>query len=170
MKNKEFVANLRLLILPSVVATIVAAVWYLVFFERFHYLKEDEGIMTQTGVGSKINFHAIIAAVFLGRICLGYNKTRRSFRTGDEQGFLDCVEDRIPMPVHMLLAVMSVFAQWHCLLLPYAGAYAGIDNNFSMAFILSLYWVVAVKLDDPRETPAFKGKIKPEWLKKCEDL
>jgi hypothetical protein len=162
----EFLVNLKLLIMPAAVSTFVAVVWYFFFFDRIHYFKEDETIMTQTGFGAKITFHAVIAAIFLGKVAPGYVKAKKCILNQNEEGFHECVEDRLPMPVHILLGVMSVFALSNCLLLPYHGAYAGFDNVFSTVFTLVLYWGVATKLDDPRKAPGLRDKINPEWLKK----
>lgn len=164
--NGSLRAHLRILVRPLLASGLLAAFWRLIFFQfDINVGKADETALTNMVVPICAMFHSILAAVVLGKVWDEFKVIRRCLKKGDEDSFRDCVHDRIPMMIHLLLGTMSFIIIGGAMLVEYHRAFAGVVSIGAISFFLVLYWEVATTLDNPVKAPWFAGQIPGEWLK-----
>lgn len=166
MTKNELLVCLWLFVRPIIAGLINGPIlWYLVFY-RFNIsiVEADESAFTDTGIPVLAMFHAIIAGHVLVKVWDEHKLVRRCIREDDRDSFVQCMDDRIPKVIHMLLGSLSVIIISLTLLVHFEGPLAGIALNFSVAFVLGLYWEVATNLDNPSKGVWYVGRIPKEWL------
>ena len=165
MSKKELLVYLQLFIRPTIVALLVAIVWYFIF-RRFGFSipEADESAFTDAGIPVIAMFHAIVAGGVLVKVWEEHKAVLRCIKKEDRNAFLDCVQSRIPMVIHLLLGSMSIIIIFLTMMIHFEGALGGIAMNSSVAFVLALYWEVATNLDDPVKGVWYVGKIPKDWL------
>ena len=157
--------HLGLLMGPAVVGSMISLMWYHVFFTfDWHFQETDESAFTDTVIPIIAMFHAIVAGHILNKVWEEYKVVRRCLRDKDKDTFLRCRDDRIPIAIHLLLGSMSVVIQVLTLLVHFEKPFAGIAANFSVAFVLTLYWKVATNLDNPLRGAWYKDQIPKDWF------
>jgi hypothetical protein len=166
MDFKEIGKHLRLLIRPTIAGVLVSLVWYYMFFNVLYFVENDEPVFSNVVLNMIGMFHAIIAGGVLNKVWDDFKKVMHCVKEEDQAGFTKLRDEKIPPAIHLLLAVMSIVIQWLLMNVHQESAYSGINANFCVAFVLALYWEVATNLDDVHNGIWYRGKIKPEWLKK----
>jgi len=66
--------------------------------------------------------------------------------------------------VYLLIGALSLPLLGMIGCLEYEHLWAGFASVFSVAFVLALYWIVVVELQDPSKSPWFVERIPKEWL------
>lgn len=156
--------HIKMLILPVIIGAGAAALWYFVFFLRgINVGKADETAITNTLIPVLATFHAIIAAAVLSKVWEEFKSIRRCVRDNDEAEFFRCLEDRIPITIHLLLAAMSLLIVASAMLVQYEHASAGLLVVGGLGFVLTLYWQVATNLDNPLCGVWYADEIPAGW-------
>lgn len=165
MPSKKILPHTLLFVKPAAASLAIGFLWFFVF-RRFgiHLTQSDESILTDAIIPILATFHAIAAGFVLQRVWDEYSILRRCVRRGDKKTFDDYKGERVPMAIHMLLAVMSLLVQGMVMILDYEDAAAGWTVTMSIAFMLTLYWLVATNLDDPFHGAWYIGEIPDHWL------
>ncbi len=157
-------AHLGLLVKPAIVGSLIGLIWYFVFFSLdWHFREADESAFTDSVIPVIAMFHAIVAGHILNKVWEEYKVVRRCLRDKDKATFMRCRDDRIPIAIHLLLASMSIVIQAMTLLIHFERPFAGVAANFSVAFVLTLYWEVATNLDNPLKGVWYR-EIPRDWL------
>ena len=165
-KLPEVKSHCKLLVAPVLASAGAALAWYFIFF-RFHINvgKSDETALTNTLIPVLATFHAILAAAVLSKVWEEFKQIRRCINEGNEKGYAECVRDRIPITIHLLLAVMSLLIVVASMLVEYEHASAGLLVVGGLTFVLSLYWEVATNLDNPVSGVWYADRIPAAWRK-----
>ena len=169
-KLPEVKSHCRILVTPVLASSGAALAWYFVFFRlRINVGKADEVALTNTLIPVLATFHAILAAAVLSKVWEEFKQIRRCIYDGNEKGYVECLRDRIPMTIHLLLAVMSFLIVACSMLVEYQHACAGLLVVGGLAFVLSLYWEVATNLDNPVTGVWYVDRIPASWRKENND-
>ncbi len=160
-----FFLPLHLIFKPIVGSVCISLLWLDVFHTYgLNVGKANESAFTDMLVPTLAVFHAIVAGGVLSKVWNEYTLVKRCIRKDDRETFKECLHERIPRAIHLLLLVLSIAIQGACLVLHYEGWIAGVFVNFCIAFTLILYWEVATNLDNPRKAVWFTNQIPEAWL------
>jgi hypothetical protein len=165
MKINGLFVHLKLFVKPLLFGILSALIWYRFFYLKIYFAEEDESAFTDCIIPTCFMFHALIAALVLTKVWDEYKMVRQCVRTKDRDSFRRCKDDRIPMAIHMLLGTLSFIGAVLVMLIYHREVLAGVASNFSVAFILTLYWEVSTNLDDPFRGVWYVGQVPPEWFK-----
>ena len=164
-KRPSTIQFLPLLVKPTLMSIGICLLWYYVFYRyNISVLEADESAFTDSLIPTLAVFHAIVASVVLSKVWNEYTFVKRCIRKDDVEAFRDCLHERIPRAIHLLLLVWSVLIQAATLVLHWQSPGAGIFANFCIAFTLVLYWEVATNLDNPHKAVWYTNQIPKEWL------
>jgi hypothetical protein len=156
---------LRLLINPLILSVLICVLWDVLYFYGIHISESDESAFTDTVIPTLAVFHALFGSLVIGKVWNEYQTVKRCIRHQDEEGFKDCMQDRISRAVLLLLFVLSVLIQFSMMILHWDSAFAGFFANFVIALALTLVWEVATNLDNPRKALWYRNIIPEEWMK-----
>jgi hypothetical protein len=165
MRYREFFINLRLFVRPLIASVFISCMWYVLLFRNdIHFSEGDGSAFTDAVIPVIAAFHAILAGFVVNKVWNEYTRICVCCKKMDRDGFKEIVGNRIPVAIHMLLGSMAIIIELLVMLLNYERADAGCAMTFSVAFVLILYWEVAINLDDPRKGVWYVQRIPPQWL------
>lgn len=149
---------------PAIVSAVALGVWHLLRYFGIHLDKSSEVPVTAAVIPTLGITYSIIAALVLNAVWEEYRKVSVCVITDDRDTFLLYRDERIPLMIHLLLGVLSLFLIGSIMLIDYDHIWSGRCSVFSITFACVLYWVVATELDDPARSVWFKERIPQEWL------
>ncbi len=164
-KLASFKRHCWFLFQPLLLAFLASVIWnYTLFKYKIHFDKEDEGPLL-TGV-------IVILAVAYGIMTTStfesvYGKHQKSVISvlkKDRETFLCYRDERIPIIIHLLIITFSALLLGIVSLIAYKTLYAGLVSVFSVSFVLSLYWLVIIELQNPAKSLWFIERTPNEWL------
>lgn len=165
METNGFLTNIRLLIRPTFVASVIGWIWYFIFYEgKIGVLEADESAITDSFFPVIAMFHSIIAGLALGKLWDKYLIIHRSIREKDKATFDRYKDDRLPVVTYILIGAMSIVVQILGMMIHFEGGYTGLISNFLLTFVLSLYWESVTNLDDPLNGVWYVNQIPKDWV------
>ncbi len=163
-KWQSFKRHTLLILQPFLIATVLAAVWYGLWSQGYHFSGEDEGILAGAIVTMLAIAYSIIAALVLTSVWEKYRKVVIAVLQRDKHTFLVYRDERMPLVLHIFIASLSLPLLIMAALLDYQSKWSGITAVFLVSFILSLYWIVVAQLENPAKGAWFTERIPQDWL------
>ena len=162
---RSFKKHAWLLLQPFALAGLACAAWWALLYRReIHLPKEDEGpLLMGTFLFLSVAYGITVATTFES-VWEKYQTVVKSVLTRDERTFLVYRDERIPIVIHLLILSFSLPLMAMVALVEYHAAATGFLAVFATSFVLSLYWVVVVELQDPSQSLWFAERIPKDWL------
>ena len=161
--------HLGLLAAANVPALVASVLWSLAYAHDLHFPKEDEGIVTGAAIMMLAVAYSITTTLVFTSVWERYQKVVVCILKKDQATFMLYRDERIPLVIYMLIAALSVPLLVMIGGLEYHSAVAGFMAVYSVAFVLSLYWVVIVELQTPVGSVWLAERIPADWLKQDVD-
>lgn len=155
---------LRLLVNPFILSVLTCVAWNFLYLQGMSIPEADESAFTDTVIPTLAVFHALFGSLVIGKVWNEYHQVKQCIRKDDREGFKDCMQERIPRAVLLLLFVLSVLIQAAMMALHWESALTGFFANFCVAFALTLVWEVATNLDNPRKAVWYTNQIPDGWM------
>jgi hypothetical protein len=151
---------------PFLMAAITTYIWYCLHKAEIHFPKEDEGTLTTAVVATLAITFSILAALVLNSIWEKYRQVVVCILRRDMETFLLYRDERIPIIIHILLASLSMPVIVMVMLLEYRSFWSGLASISSVSFAISVYWVVALELENPSKSLWLAERVPKDWLEK----
>ena len=164
-KWKTIKKHTLLLLQPIGVSIVCTAMWYYLLFRNgIHFPKEDEGpllagIFVMLSVAYTITTAATFSAV--------WDKSHKmviSVLKRDQETFLCYRDERMPIIIYLLILSFSAPLVGITALIQYSTWVTGVTCMATITFVLSIYLVVVIQLQNPHKSPWFMERIPSEWL------
>lgn len=162
---RSFKRHVLLMLQPSIFAVVITLIWDLILWRNnWHLPKEDEVIFTVPVITTLGVTFGINATISLGATWEKYRKVCVCVLTKDLRGFLILRDERIPIILHLFVAVLSIFVLGLTMFFEYKVEISGVVCVSIMSFVVSLYWFVLPQLEDPVKGAWFVERIPEDWL------
>ncbi len=163
-RGRSFIRHALLLLWPLIIATGVVLVWYQLRLRGYHFSHADESALVGAVIMTFAVLFSITGAFVLNTIWEKYRMVVLCIFQKDKERFLFYRDERIPVLLHLLLFSFSFPLLGMIAMLDYKEVLSGMIAVFSVSFGLSLYWIAAVELENPVNSPWIKERIPKEWL------
>ena len=162
---RSFWRHLWLCAQPFIIAIVAVIFWRWLRSKGYYFCKEDEVVMTGGITATLILAYGITAALVFNSIWEKYKKVMVCVLLQDKQTFLLYRDERMPIIIHLFLFFLSVLLVGMILMLNYQKELSGAVAVFSVSFIITLYWIVMIQLENPEKSPWLAERVPSEWLK-----
>jgi|GEM_PF-2437335 len=159
----EMRAIFGLLLQPVLASAAMVVIWYVLFRHTgFHAPREDEVPLT-AGAAASIAFYFGVTLAYV------YPKTwertevlTRAIRRNDMARFLERRDDRIPLPIHVILFTLSGSVMFILMFLCYQATLSGIATVGIVAYVIATFWKAGRIFGNP--IPLLKCQTPQHWL------
>jgi len=160
-KWRSFKKNIALVGGALLSAVVITLTWYAAWTNGFHFANEADmsAIITTLGVT-----YGIIATWVLDTIWDKYKKVVISTLHQNKDEFMLYRDERLPIALHLLVIFISLPLLGMIGMIDYQNIATGIFSVFSVAFILSLFWIIIKHLEDPSRSAWIAERIPADWL------
>jgi hypothetical protein len=152
-----------LVIQSSCLAIVIEVLWYWARRNGFHFSKEDETPIV-AAIAILIVPYSMIAGFVLAKVSERFDKIVFSILKKDKETFLCYRDERLPIVLYLLIGAFSLPILGMTGSLEYKYTWSGFACVFSASFVLGLYWIVIVKLQNPTKSQWLAERIPQEWL------
>jgi drug/metabolite transporter (DMT)-like permease len=159
--------SLRLLP-PLLFAILTTAAWYCCYRLGW-YLPHDAEAMLSTAIVVDAALFAIAAALILNGVWERSRNIARYVLKNDKQAFMEVRDEKIPIAMHLVLAVLGLGVLVMLAAAHYSSPAGGGLIMFATAFAMSLYFVVTLELQEPTTSVWFSMRIPEDWLREDVD-
>jgi len=149
---------------PAIFAIIMLGLWDLLRHHGIFFTTGSELPFTTFGAAFLAIAYGILATLVISSIWDDYKKVSFTLIQNDKKTFLLYRDERMPIMIHLLLGILSFFLLAFAMMTQWNDGYAGGFTIFSIAFIIALFFFVAIELNDPKQSIWFKERIPAEWL------
>jgi hypothetical protein len=156
--------HIMLLLPPFLAAATVMFVWAKCRSMGIQFPKEDELTLTAVGVAVPAVLFSILAAMLITESYGRYKVLTSCILRHDKKEFLLYRDERFPVLLHILQIALSTPIIVIAMGLKYESSWSGGFVVFSAAFVITLYWVAIIELQNPAKSPWFAERIPKEWL------
>ncbi len=153
-----------MLLQPTAAATVAVAIWYTLWSAGISFPHEDEIVLTAVGIAVPAILFSILAALLITESYKRYQYLTDCLFTQDRLKFLHYRDERFPVTLHLLQIALSTPIIIIAMGLSYASVWSGMAVVFAATFVITLYWVAIVELQNPAKSPWFAERIPEEWL------
>lgn len=133
--------------LPFLSALIVTIVWH--FFNRYICVSKNDAGFIETWAGIIGTAHSILASLITQKVVEKDSNIKRARRSENKVEFDHYKNDRIPVLIKIFLGLLSLNIICLFMFYPFESEKLALFANFSAAFILLCWWVIATEMDDP---------------------
>jgi hypothetical protein len=161
---RSFERHFILIMKPFLIALLVLMMWDWLRFRGYHFPKEDEPIMISTVITIIGIVYGVIAALIINSVWGKYKKVVICILEKDKHTFLMYRDERMPIMIHLFLFSLSAPLLGLVIMLNYKEQWTGTVAVFLVTFILSLYWIVLIQLDNPLKSAWFAERTPKDWL------
>ena len=142
-------------------AIMVTALWYAARTRGLHFGDETDvsSIITTLGVT-----YGIIATWVIDAIWDKYKKVVVATLHQDKDEFMLYRDERLPIALHLLVALISLPLLGMIGMIDYQSAAVGMCSVFTVSFILALFWIVIRHLENPSRSAWITERIPREWF------
>jgi hypothetical protein len=155
--------NSLLLLLPLAAASVMTLAWYQFYPLRWH-LPETAKEMVGTAVVVQAAIFAIAAAMVLDGTWKRVQKLSRYVLAGDQRAFMLIRDEKMPIPMHLVLLGSGLSLIVLLSAAPYPDACSGALILFLTWFALTLYFMVVSALQNITASVWFTNRVPKLWL------
>jgi len=166
---KSLQHNSLLILLPLAIAAVMTWAWYQ-FFKRGCHLPEQAKEMVGTAVVVQAAIFAIAAAMVLNGTWERVQKLSRYVLTGDQRSFMEIRDEKMPIPMHLVLAGSGLSVLVLLSAAPYPDKYSGGIIVFLTWFAMSLYFMVVSALQNITKSVWFRNRVPKAWFTEDVDV
>lgn len=138
--------------------------WYFFFWETGFHAGGNDAIALGIIFAFVAIFHSFLATKTLEKVWDEYVLLNSYVAVEDKESFQAEMHKRIPFEIKFLLIALTLVIQGMAMSFPYDTLFWGMVIVIIVAFILGLFWEVAVNLDDPINGIWYKGRVPKDWL------
>ncbi len=160
---ESFKRHAWLITQASFLAICIDMIWYCVRERGFHFSKEDETPLI-AAIAVLIVPYSMVAGFVLAKVSERFDKVVLSVLKRDKEMFLCYRDERVPIVLYLLIGAFSLPIIGMTGALDYKYTWAGFACVFSASFVLALYWMVVVRLQNPAKSQWLAERIPDEWL------
>lgn len=162
---ESFLHQTRLLGTSFASSYIVVFLWNTVFRSNdIHLPHEDEAVLIAIGIAVPVMLFSILAAMLITESYKRYKKIAEYILTQNKKSFMVIRDEKFPIIIHVLQFFLSLVIIEVTLLLTYTSFWSGVVVVGSTTFVISLYWIAILGLQNPLRSPWFKERIPEHWL------
>ena len=148
---------------PLIMSALAILGWYLLFRRTgFHAPHEDEIPLTARGAGPIAFLFGVTVAYVYPRIWDRTEVLATALRKNDLGKFLERRDERIPLPIHVILFTLSVALLFILSYLSYASTVSGIVTVGTASYVIAILWKAGRIFDNP--LPLLKCRTPAHWL------
>lgn len=160
----SFRKHLFFIFQPLVIAIGILSIWYQFYTRGIHFSQEDEVVLTGSVIMILAVAYSITASTVFNSIWEKYQRVVLCVIRMDRETFLCYRDERVPIVIHILILTFTILLITMVGGLEYRHVSAGIASVFSVSFILSLYFIVIVELQNPAKSLWLNERVPKEWL------
>ena len=155
-----------IVIKPLLVGLFCSLIWRFII-HRFNlsFDKDAENPILFIIIAFSSFTYAIFAGYAVNAVLSDYKEISKAVVENDVDTFLVYRDEQLPIMMHLLLGIISLFITTFTMLFPYHGTKEGTAAVFSVSFLLFLFYVIVTELDDYYHSIWFKEKIPESWYK-----
>jgi hypothetical protein len=169
---RSFRRHVWLCFQPFVVAIVMVMLWRWLWQNGYHLCKEDEVALTGGITAVLVLAYGITAALAFNSVWEKYRKVMACVlphRPDDKRTFLLYRDEKLPVIIHLYLLFLSLLLLAMIMMINYKEELSGIMSIFSASFVITLYWVVMVQLENPAKSPWLAERVPKDWLEEDVD-
>jgi hypothetical protein len=155
--------NLFLVLPPAVIAAVMTAAWYQ-FFRRGLHLPESVKEMLGTAIVVQAAIFAIAAAMVLNGTWERVRALSRHVLIRNQRGFMEIRDEKMPIPMHLVLAASGLSVLVLLGAAPYPDAWSGGIIVSSTWFVMSLYFMIVASLQNITSSVWIANRVPKDWL------
>lgn len=156
--------HLLLLAQPLIAAEMAVLAWSNCRSAGIQFPKEDELALTAVGVAVPAVLFSILAAMLITESYGRYKTLTACLLSHDKKEFLLYRDERFPVIMHVLQMALSLPIIVIATGVHYLSFWSGAVVVFSVTFVITLYWVAIVELQNPAKSPWFAERVPADWL------
>ncbi len=136
-------------VIPLLVASVMATIWYLIFWKgKIHFSKEDGEALTDCNLFF-ITAYAILAAITAEGAVKEFKNLRQAMILDNEELFKTNIAKEVPTALHFFLGCMAFLMMICFCVREYHSVQSGLFIIWITSFGLALYWKIVSELDNP---------------------
>jgi hypothetical protein len=155
--------NFLLLLLPLLFAAVMTWAW-VQFYPPGWHLPDGAKEMVGTAVVVQAAIFAVAAAMLLDGTWKRVQKLSRHVLAGDQRAFMLLRDEKMPIPMHLVLLGSGLSLIVLLSAAPYPDACSGALILFLTWFALSLYFMVVSALQNITASVWFTNRVPKLWL------
>lgn len=163
-RRRSLERHTLLVLQPFAIALCAVGAWHTLRKHGWYFSHDDETVLTGAIVTTLAVAFSLTAAVVLNTVWENYRKVVSCVLTKDIRTFLIYRDERIPVAMYLLLSAFSLPLIGMVALLEYRNYWAGAASVFVVCFSVSLYWIIATRLQDPSKSAWLAERIPEKWL------
>ncbi len=149
---------------PFCIALLITAAWYQFYLRGWNFSSDDEPVLIGAIIGTLAIAFSITASTVFESTWKKYQTVVICVLKGDRNTFLYYRDERLPIIIHILLLTFTTMIIIMVGGIHYKHLVSGIVSVFSISFVLILYFIVIVELQNPAKALWFAERIPKEWL------
>ncbi len=153
-----------LLYKPILLGSIAVLIWRFIIYDfSLGFNEKAENAILFIGLAFTFIVYAIFAGATIVEVLRDYKKISKAVVKHDMETFLLYRDEQLPILMHLLIGLISLFFVFLVMFFPYHGVNEAIALVFGVVFLVVLAYVIVTELDDYRNGIWFIEKIPPHW-------